>query len=114
VARDRRPVLITDAAENPEKELRHREVRYVIMMLTRAGCLIVGAVLVSTKPPLWPLWVFLCVVGMVLLPWLAVILANDRPPRTKAERLEDEKRRRHAPERAELPSAGDHKVIEHD
>src|SRR5215510_12657581 len=102
VARDRRTVLITDAPESPEKELRRREIRYVTMMLTRAACLIAGAVLVSTKPPLWPLWVFLCVVGMVLLPWLAVILANDRPPKTMAERLHDAKR--HAPEPAALPA----------
>jgi hypothetical protein len=111
VARDRKPVLITDAAENPERELRRREVRYVVMMLTRAGCLIVGAVLVSTKPPLWPLWVLLCVVGMVLLPWLAVILANDRPPKTKAERLKDAQRRHVEP--AALPAPTEHKVIDH-
>ena len=114
MARDRRTVVITDAPESPEKELRRREIRYVTMMLTRAACLIAGAVLVSTKPPLWPLWVFLCVVGMVLLPWLAVILANDRPPKTKAERLQDAKR--HAPEPAALPAPAtqERKVIDHD
>jgi hypothetical protein len=118
VARDRRPVLITDAAENPEKELRRREIRYVVMMLTRAGCLVAGAVIVSTKPPVWPLWLLLCVVGMVLLPWLAVILANDRPPKSKAERLQDAERHRHHPEPAALPAARDHdhdpKIIDAD
>jgi hypothetical protein len=112
VARDRRPVVITDAPENPEKELRRREIRYVTMMLTRAGCLVGGAILVSTKPPLWPLWVLLCVVGMVLLPWLAVILANDRPPKTRAERLRDAQR--HAPEPTALPAAPDKKIIDQD
>ena len=112
MARDRRPVVITDAPENPEKELRRREIRYVAMMLTRAGCLVGGAILVSTKPPLWPLWVLLCVVGMVLLPWLAVILANDRPPKSRAERLRDAQR--HAPEPAALPAASDKKIIDHD
>jgi Protein of unknown function (DUF3099) len=114
VARDRRPIVITDAPENPEKELRRREIRYVTMMLTRAGCLVAGAVLVSTKPPLWPLWLFLCVVGMVLLPWLAVILANDRPPKTKAERLKDAERR--TPQPAALPASHERepKVIDHD
>jgi hypothetical protein len=115
VARDRRPVLITDAPENPERELRRREIRYVVMTMTRAGCLVVGAVLVSTKPPLWPLWVLLCVVGMVLLPWLAVILANDRPPRTRAERLKDAQRRQAQP--TALPAANDdheQKVIDSD
>jgi hypothetical protein len=84
--RKRPAVLITDAGEDPEKEVRRREIRYVIMMLTRAACLVLGAVLVTTRPPLWPLWLVLCIVGMVLLPWLAVLLANDRPPKTRAER----------------------------
>ncbi len=94
--RKRAPVLITDAAEDPEKELRHREIRYVIMMLIRAACLVVGAVVVTTKPPLWPLWLAVLVIGMVLLPWLAVLLANDRPPKSKAERA--------AARRGELPT----------
>jgi Flp pilus assembly protein TadB len=112
VARDRRPVVITDAPEDPEKELRRREIRYVLMMLTRAGCLVVAAVLVTLRPPLWPLWVVLCVVGMVLLPWLAVILANDRPPKTKAERLQDAQR--HAQQPAALPTSRERKTIDHE
>jgi Protein of unknown function (DUF3099) len=83
VKRRNQPVLITDAAEDPENEIRRREIRYVIMMLTRALCLLGGAILVVQKPPLWGLWASLCVVGMVLLPWLAVILANDRPPKRR-------------------------------
>jgi len=97
VARDRsrsRPILITDAAEDPEKEIRRREIRYVAMMLTRALCLIGGAMIVVSKPPLWGVWAILCVIGMVLLPWLAVILANDRPPK---------KRQHHTPP-AEVPT----------
>lgn len=79
-------VLITDAPENPAVERRRREIRYVVMMSIRALCLIVAAVLVSVRPPLLGLWLVLCVAGMVLLPWLAVILANDRAPRSRAER----------------------------
>ncbi len=56
------------------------------MMLLRAVCLIGAAVLVTTKPPLWGLWVGFCLVAMVLLPWLAVILANDRPAKSREER----------------------------
>jgi hypothetical protein len=74
-------VLITDAERSRDEELRSRQIRYLIMMSIRAVCLIVAAVLVSTKVPLLPLWLILCVAAMVLLPWLAVILANDRPPR---------------------------------
>ena len=81
-----RPVLITNAARSQGEQLRSREVRYVIMMGLRAVCLILGAVLISVKPPLLPLWLILCAAGMVFLPWAAVLIANDRPPKTKAER----------------------------
>jgi hypothetical protein len=40
VKRHNQAVLITDAAEDPEREIRRREIRYVAMMLTRALCLI--------------------------------------------------------------------------
>ena len=81
-----RPVLITDAARSPEEQYRSRQVRYVTMMLVRAGCLIVGAVLMGIRPPLLGLWLVLCAAGMVFLPWAAVLIANDRPARTKAEK----------------------------
>jgi Protein of unknown function (DUF3099) len=81
-----RPVLITDAARSQGDQLRSREVRYVTMMGLRAVCLILGAVLISLKPPLLPLWLILCAAGMVFLPWAAVLIANDRPPKSKAER----------------------------
>jgi len=77
------PVLITDAPEDPEKELRRREVRYVVMMITRAACLLGAALIVAQQPWLWQLWAPLCVAGAVLLPWLAVLIANDRPPKKR-------------------------------
>ncbi len=107
------PVLITDAAEDPEKELRRREIRYVSMMLLRAACLIGGAVIVSTKPPLWPLWLVGCVVAMVALPWLAVILANDRPPKSRAERAAARERDEYSGTRA-LPAHGPDRIIDPD
>jgi Flp pilus assembly protein TadB len=75
------PVLITDADRSPDDQLRSRQIRYITMMSIRAVCLVVAAVLVSSNAPLLWLWVPMCVVGMVLLPWLAVIIANDRPPK---------------------------------
>ena len=81
-----RPVLITDAARSPSDQLRSRQVRYVTMMALRAACLVAGAVLISVRPPLLPIWLILCAAGMVLLPWAAVLIANDRPPKSKAER----------------------------
>lgn len=81
-----RPVIITDAARSPSDQLRSRQVRYVSMMAGRAVCLIIGAILISVRPPLLPLWLVLCAAGMVFLPWAAVLIANDRPAKTKAER----------------------------
>jgi hypothetical protein len=81
-----RPVVITDAARSQSEQLRSREIRYVTMMGLRAACLILGAVLISVRPPLLPVWLILCAAGMVFLPWAAVLIANDRPPKSKAER----------------------------
>ena len=80
----KQPVLITDAARSQSDQLRSRQIRYVTMMSVRAGCLILGAILISLEPPLLPLWLILCAAGMVFLPWAAVLIANDRPPKSKA------------------------------
>jgi hypothetical protein len=107
------PALITDAPESPTQERHSREVRYLIMMGIRALCLIVAAILVSAKPPHYGLWVIACVIGMVLLPWLAVIIANDR--RAKPEhRLSN--RFQHTPSPAD-PRAieeREHRVVDQD
>ena len=81
--RDRRPVLITDAPRSPRDELRFREIRYAIMMAIRAVSLVVAAALVSARAPLLWLWLPICGVGMLVVPWLAVIWANDRLPRKR-------------------------------
>lgn len=79
----RRAVLITDAERSPAEQLRSRQIRYVLMMSIRAMCLVLATVLAVAKVPLLWLWVPLCVVGMVVIPWLAVILANDRAPKAE-------------------------------
>jgi len=100
-----RPVLITDAERSQDDQLRSRQIRYVTMMAARIVLLVVGGILISVKAPLLWLWLLLCAVGMALLPWLAVLLANDRPPKEQ-HRLGARLRRRHtdaAPPRS-LPS----------
>ena len=79
----RRTVLITDAQRSQDDQLRSRQIRYLVMMSIRAGCLILAAILVSVRVPLLPLWLAICVISMIVLPWLAVLIANDRP--VKAE-----------------------------
>jgi hypothetical protein len=78
-----RPILITNAARSQDDQLRSRKLRYVLMMSIRGGCLVVAAILVGAEAPLLWLWLPLCLLGMVLIPWLAVILANDRPPKDR-------------------------------
>jgi hypothetical protein len=93
-----RPVLITDAARSQEAQFRSRQIRYVSMMSIRAACLVVGAVLINLRPPLLGLWLVLCVAGMVVLPWMAVLVANDRPAKTKAERAASDLAARQKPQ----------------
>jgi len=95
-----RPVLITDAERSQEDQLRTREARYITMMSLRAVSLIAAVILVSVQPPLVWLWVGLCAVGMILLPWIAVVLANDRLPKEKHRW-----RRHHQPPQGALPPA---------
>jgi hypothetical protein len=81
VRRHRPAPIITDAAQSPAEELRQRQTRYIVMMLARAGFLVLAAALAMLHVPLLALWVVFCLVAAVLLPWLAVIWANNRRPR---------------------------------
>jgi len=85
-----RPILITDAEESLDKQRHSREIRYVAMMSLRAVCLILAAILAVAQVPLLWLWLLLCLGGVVLLPWMAVLIANDRP-------VKSEHRWRHRP-----------------
>jgi hypothetical protein len=72
-----RPVLITDAPVSVDVEFEHRRRRYLLMMILRAGC-VVGAA--STfRVSGWLAAAF--VLAAVTLPWMAVLIANDRPPK---------------------------------
>jgi hypothetical protein len=74
--RDVDPVLITEAEPSLDDQLATRRNKYLLMMLTRIVCLIAAAVFYRTP---WLLAVF--VAGAVVLPWMAVLIANDRPPK---------------------------------
>ncbi|MFV2100231.1 DUF3099 domain-containing protein [Micromonospora sp. LOL_024] len=76
-----RPILITDASRSQGDQLTSRQRRYVVMMGVRVACVIVGAILVGAQAPLLWLWLPMVALGMVLIPWIAVLLANDRPPK---------------------------------
>jgi hypothetical protein len=66
----RDPVVISDIGTSRTAEIRTRERRYVYMMLVRVVCF-VAATLVFHGPARW-----LAVAVAVLIPWLAVVLAN--------------------------------------
>ncbi|MEV6276168.1 DUF3099 domain-containing protein [Nocardia sp. NPDC051832] len=77
------PVLITEAAPSLEDQHRARVRRYTIIMAFRIPCLVLAAVAYS----MWENWVIsLLIIGVSIpLPWIAVLIANDRPPRRKDE-----------------------------
>lgn len=115
MVRRNRPPVITDADISQDDQLHSREVRYVIMMSIRAVCLVVAAILVGVHAPHLVLWLPLLIGGMVVLPWLAVILANDRPPKEKYRLLHRFRQRQ--PEQPPGPPAitsGEHKIIDQD
>ncbi|WP_228566493.1 DUF3099 domain-containing protein [Nocardia sp. SYP-A9097] len=77
------PTLITAAAESLEQQYHNRVRRYTIIMALRIPCLVGAAVAYS----IWGNWVIsLLIIGVSIpLPWIAVLGANDRPPRSKEE-----------------------------
>ena len=94
------PVLITEAAPSYEEEHAARKRKYMLMMGMRFPCLILAGIFYHT----W--WLaLLFVVLSVPLPWIAVLIANDRPPR-KAEQVSRYQREARAIER------GEHRVID--
>lgn len=72
-------MLITNIGASRNAEIRSRERRYVITMLFRAVCF-VAATLLFHGPARW-----LAIAVAVMLPWLAVLLAN-APAKLKTSR----------------------------
>jgi hypothetical protein len=72
---------ITDARPSRAEELRYRERRYIFMMILRAVCIVAATIIIREHVPLAWLWGTILIIGSLLLPWFAVILANDRAPK---------------------------------
>jgi hypothetical protein len=89
---DGRPILITAAAPSYEVQHRQRVRKYLTLMSIRIPALILAAVAYGV----WGngLISVLILVASIPLPWMAVLIANDRPPRRA-----DEPRRFDAPTR---------------
>jgi hypothetical protein len=73
------PVLITAAEPSLDEQHAARKKRYAITMGIRAVAITLAAV--TYQYALW-LAMILAVLGIVL-PWIAVVMANDRPPKHK-------------------------------
>ncbi len=101
---DDTPILITDAQASYEEDLATRKRRYGIMMGLRIPCLVLAALFYQT-----PWLAATLIVASIPLPWMAVIIANDRLPRKAAKfsRYRDE-----PTDRPSLESGGTHQVIE--
>lgn len=96
------PVLITEAAVSYEEQHRARRRKYAIMMSMRIPLLIAAAACYQV----WWLSLTLILVS-IPLPWMAVLIANDRPAR-KRERVN-----RFRPDHsARAVEAKEHPVIE--
>lgn len=77
------PYVITEAADSVEAQHRARVRKYMLIMSVRFPALILSAVAYG----LWSnAWISMAIIGIsVPLPWIAVLIANDRPPRKKGE-----------------------------
>lgn len=72
-----RPILITEAPVNADDEFDRRRKRYLVMMGLRAVCIVGAASTFSLSG--WLAAGF--VAAALVLPWSAVLIANDRPPK---------------------------------
>ena len=91
---DGRPVLITRAAKPYEEQHRARVRKYLTIMSFRVPALLLAAAAYG----IWHngLVSLAILVASIPLPWIAVLIANDRPPR-KAEEPRRYQAPRHIP-----------------
>ncbi|MDT5100963.1 MAG: hypothetical protein QOC76_4700 [Mycobacterium sp.] len=101
---DGRPVLITAAAPAYEEQHRARVRKYLTIMSFRIPALILAAVAYGV----WGngLISLAILVASIPLPWIAVLIANDRPPRRAEEP------RRYAPRRIPLFPTAERPALE--
>ena len=77
---DDTPVLITEAQPSYDDQQAARRRKYAIMMSLRIPCLVAAAACYQ----IW--WLALIILALSIpLPWMAVLIANDRPPRKREQ-----------------------------
>lgn len=70
------PILVTTAPKSPRDEQRDRTRRYLVTMAVRLVCFVAAVVLYGVG---FRLVAALAVIGSLVLPWVAVIVANAGP-----------------------------------
>jgi Protein of unknown function (DUF3099) len=95
------PVLITAAEPSLSEQHEARRRKYILMMSTRVVCLILAAACYHIK---WLMGLF--AIAALVLPWAAVLVANDRPAK-RAMRINFFKGRRNAPRQVGRPAAAE-------
>lgn len=102
---DEAPILITQAAVSYDEEFAARKKRYSLIMACRIPCLLLAGLFGIAFN--WPLVAVAFIVLSVPLPWVAVLIANDRPPRKaeKANRYQRRHRELDAPSEAPVSDA---------
>lgn len=81
----KQPQSITSLSESPDDDRRRRMTRYLIAMIIRVICIVLCLFVQG-----W--WLLLPIIGAVVLPYIAVVLANvgathDGAPLDRAEAL---------------------------
>ena len=101
-----RPVLITRAAYSYEEQHRARVRKYLSIMFWRIPAFIAAAAAYG----IWHngLVSLAILAASIPLPWIAVLIANDRPPR----RPEEPRRFPDAPQRTALFPRAEHRALE--
>jgi Flp pilus assembly protein TadB len=98
------PTLITSVPISSDDEFDKRKKKYAIMMGTRALCVILAASFYHLSVAL----ALVFAVAGVILPWCAVLIANDRPARRRQADLGHVAR---SGERA-LPAGSDDRTVD--
>lgn len=101
-----RPVLITRAAYSYEEQHRARVRKYLKIMFWRIPAFLAAAIAYG----IWHngLVSLAILAASIPLPWMAVLIANDRPPR----RAEEPRRYPDAPTRTALFPHAEHRALE--
>lgn len=96
--------MITSAPRSSGEEYDTRRKKYAIMMATRALCVLAAAVTYNISIALA---IGFAIAG-VILPWCAVLIANDRPPKRRAAGFGYVQ----VPAERALPAAKDDRVVD--